>query len=139
MTSISPFNRITLRAEKALRVTFAHSTHILEASWKLPRHFREKSTFHENLDFFGVTKNLSLLVTFSKTHRQTQRIHSWICLDLRNVKKLVPRETNSQILRYLDFSGQNLRKIQSHDRLRFPLQPNYSKSREGSTSHLLVP
>ena len=28
-----------------------HSLRILEASWKLPRHFREKSTFHENLDF----------------------------------------------------------------------------------------
>ena len=55
-----PFNRITLRAEKALRVTFLVSH-----------------------------KNLSALTTFSKTHRQTQRIHSWMARRLRNLKKMV--------------------------------------------------
>ena len=119
----------------AFKNTPEHSPRILEAAWKLPRHFREKSTFHENLDFFGVTKNLCLDVTLSKTHRQTQRMHSWIALGLRNVKKLVPCQTNSGILSYDHFSGQKVRKILGHSCRDLSLDPNYSKSREGSTSH----
>ena len=71
----------------------------------------------------------------SNTHRQTQRIHSWIALGLRKVQKLVPCELNTQILSYDHFSGQNLRKILGHSWRQFSLQPNYSKSGEGSTSH----
>ena len=40
--------------------------------------------------------NLCFDQTFSKTHRQTQRIHSWIALGLRKVQKLVPCQTNTQ-------------------------------------------
>ena len=80
-------------------------------------------------------KNLSGLATFSKTHRRTQWIHSWIALGLRNLKKLVPCELNTQILSCGHFSGQNLRKILKPSWCHLSLQPNYSKSREGSTSH----
>ena len=50
---------------------------------------------------------------------------------------MVPCQTNTGILRYYHFSGQNLRKIQGHSWRNLSLQPNYSKSREGSTSHFL--
>ena len=56
-------------------------------------------------------KNRSTLTTFSKTHRQTQRIHSWIGLGLRNRHKLVPCQTNSQILSYDTFSGRSAQEI----------------------------
>ena len=46
------------------------------------------------------SKNLSLKTTFSKTHSQTQRMHSWIALDLNSRNKLVPSELNTQILSY---------------------------------------
>ena len=55
-------------------------------------------------------KNLCFDQTFSQTHRQTQWMHSWIGLGLRNVKKLVPGQTNSGILSYDNFSGQKIRK-----------------------------
>ena len=45
-------------------------------------------------------KNLSSLMDFSKTHRQTQRINSWIGVGLRKDKKLVPSQTNTRILSY---------------------------------------
>ena len=82
----------------------------------------------ENFQLFGVIQKPFLQSNLFKTHRQTQRMHSWIGLGLRNVKKLVPRQTNSQILSYDHFSGQNLRKIFDHSSPRFSLQPNYSKS-----------
>ena len=75
-------------------------------------------------------KNLSSLTTFSKTHRQTQRMHSWIGLGLRNPKKLVPRRTNSQILSCDHFSDDLPQKIFDHSSPRFSLQPNYSKIRD---------
>ena len=62
---------------------------------------RENSKFHENLDFLESCKNLSLKRDFSQTHRQTQRIHSWIALDLRKGGKLLWSQLNSQILTYL--------------------------------------
>ena len=58
---------------------------------------------HENLDFRGHAPDLSLKRDFSKTHSQTQRMHSWIGLDLILVEKLVRCQLNSQILRNLNF------------------------------------
>ena len=83
-------------------------------------------------------KNLSIDQAFARTHRQTQRIHSWIALDLSYRNKLVPCELNTQILSYDHFSGQNLRKILRHSWSQFSLQPNYSKSGEGSTRHFMI-
>ena len=56
---------------------------VLEASEKLPEHFRENSKFHENLDFFGSPKKLSCARYFATAHTPTQRRHSWIAGDLR--------------------------------------------------------
>ena len=50
---------------------------------------------------------------------------------------MVRSELNSQILSYDHFSGEKLRIGQGPRAARFPLSPNYSKSREGSTSHIL--
>ena len=83
-------------------------------------------------------KNFCFGSTFSQTHRQTQRIHFWIALCLRNVKKLVPCQTNTRILSYDHFSAEKIRKILDHSWRQFSLNPNYSKSREGSTSHIAV-
>ena len=81
-----------------------HSRTFLEAHRMIPERFRENSKFHENLDFSESCPDLCLLVTFSKTHRRTCHLHSWIALYLRKVEKLVRSETNTQILRYLHFS-----------------------------------
>ena len=115
----SPCNRITLRAEKALRVILltlggealsraeppAGPPKITKSLGEItfPK-IRENSKFHENLDFVESCKNLFVSTTFSQTHRQTQRIHSWIALDLRKGGKLLRSQLNSQILRYLHFS-----------------------------------
>ena len=40
--------------------------------------------------------DLSLSRDFSKTHRRTQRMYSWIAFDLTEVGKLLRSETNSQ-------------------------------------------
>ena len=68
---------------------------------------RRRRHFFGNFDHFSAScQDLSALVTFSKTHRRTQRIHSWIGLYLRTCGKLVRSETNSQILRNLHFCHQ---------------------------------
>ena len=41
-----------------------------------------ESTFPKNLYVLVSWKNLSFRTAFSKTHSQTQRMHSWIALDL---------------------------------------------------------
>ena len=53
------------------------------------------------------------------------------------IGKLVRSELNTQILSYDHFSGEKLRIVMGPLAARFPLSPNYSKSREGSTSHLV--
>ena len=63
-----------------------------------------ESTFPKNLDLFEAWPNTSIKRDFSKTHRQTQRMHSWIGLDLTKAGKLLRSQLNSQILRYLHFS-----------------------------------
>ena len=64
---------------------------------------------HEHLDFRGHAPDLSFKRDFSKTHRQTQRLHSWIARDLSLPGKLLRGQTNSQILRYLHFSPNRVR------------------------------
>ena len=112
------------------------------ASWKLPGSFLgifEKSQLFMKISTFSVSqKNLSFDPAFSQTHRQTQQIHSWIAHGLRKRTKLVSCKTNTGILSYGHFSGQKIRKIQSHSWRNLSLQPNYSKSREGSTSHVPI-
>ena len=44
--------------------------------------FQEKSKFHENVDFRGHARDLSLRKDFSRTIKSTQRMHSWIARDL---------------------------------------------------------
>ena len=115
-----PFNRIILRAEKALRVrsqknsifstflehffgvinhslmasyTLGHSLCILEASWKLLDHFWETSKIHDFRLFLVSWKNLSGLRNFSKTIESTQRMHSWMALDVSYAGKLIAPES----------------------------------------------
>ena len=89
-------------------------------------HFRQKSKFHENLDFSESCPDLCLLVFFSKTHRRTQRMHSWIGIDVRKAGKLLRSETNSQILGYFTFTVQNLHFFDNPIEARFPSKPYYS-------------
>ena len=51
----------------------------------------------------GHGPDLSSRGDFSKTHKQTRRMHSWIGLDLTEGVKLLRSETNSQILSNLHF------------------------------------
>ena len=90
----------------------------------------ENPTFHENLYFLNHTKNLCFSTTFYKTHRQTQRIHSWIALDLIYIRKLLRSQLNSQILKYLHFSELSANFFDKPSWSRFPLRLYYSKSIE---------
>ena len=79
-----------------------------EAALKLLMLFFERSKKSKIFDFSVPCKILSLSFSFSQTHRPTQRKHFWIDLDEISWEKLVPGETNSQILRYFDFSERKL-------------------------------
>ena len=70
--------------------------------------------------------DLCVLVIFPKTHRQTQRIYSWIAPYLRMVAKLIRSETNSQILRNLHFCEPFTPIFDKHVETRFPLPLYYS-------------
>ena len=50
---------------------------------------------------FGVIKNIFTKRDFARTHRQTQRMHSWIARDLSYPGKLIRSQLNSRILRNL--------------------------------------
>ena len=63
----------------------------------------ETSLFRKFRSFSASCPDTSLLRDFSKTHRWTQRIHSWIGLELLEVGKLLRSQTNSQILSNLHF------------------------------------
>ena len=127
----SPFDRncpcacITLELRKALRVIWDTNSwgrrpvRVLSPRQGRPKPKRSQERalfrkFHENLNFRVPCKNLFLCSDFSKTHRQTQRIHSWIALGLRNLNKLVPCKTNTQILSCDHFSGRFAQKMLSH-------------------------
>ena len=68
----------------------------------------------------------SLSTDFSKTHRWTWDLHSWIGLDLTNPEKLVRSETNSQILRNLHFRKPFTLIFDWHVETQFPLPLYYS-------------
>ena len=69
---------------------------------------RENSKIHENLDFSESDPDLSCKRKFAQTIESTQRMHRWIAYDLRKVRKLLRSETNSQILKDLNFCDKNL-------------------------------
>ena len=133
-------NRITLRATKALRVMCnTNSWGWAPSRRSAPGRAAQTGPHSWSWRFSKMLvhhADLSIKRYFSKTHRQTQRIHSWIAFDLRKVGKLIRCQTNSWKFRFLNFRDQNLRKILDHSWRRFSLDPNYSKSREGSTSHV---
>ena len=84
-------------------------------------------------------KKLWLHRKFAQTMESTQRMHRWIAYDLRKSRKLIRSETNTQILRNLDFCDQNLHFFDTHVDARFPVLCYYSQSQEGSTSHCCEP
>ena len=55
-----------------------------------------ESLFMKISTFSVSWKNLCFKTTFSKTIGLTQRIHSWIAFDLKNVQKLVRSQLNTQ-------------------------------------------
>ena len=65
--------------------------------------------FSENFGhFLAPWPNLSVKRDFSKAHKWTWDLHSWIGRDLIKREKLVRSQTNSQILRNLHFCDQLL-------------------------------
>ena len=60
---------------------------------------------------FDVIKNMPCNDDFSITHRQTQRMYSWIGRDLIYLGKLIRSQLNSQILRNLHFSDRDTKKF----------------------------
>ena len=124
---------ITLRARKALRVMCNQSLGAKPFPGLSPRQGRPNSIcssltllFRKFRSFPASCPNLCLLVTFSKTHRRTQQLHSWIGLDLKNGGKLVRSETNSQTLRNLHFCEPFTPIFDKHVATRFPLPVYYS-------------
>ena len=63
--------------------------------------------------------NLSSRGKFAQGIESTQRMHFWIAYDLIKDRKLLRRQTNSQILRNLDFCVQNLHFFDFHVDARF--------------------
>ena len=78
-------------------------------SWSVLLTF-EKSSKIDVFGHFSVSlKNLSSIRKFAQGIKSTQRMHFWITYNLRKGRKLLPSETNSQILRYLHFCGPTAR------------------------------
>ena len=102
---------ITLELRKALRVMwYACFLGAKPFPGLSPRQGRPKAeishqrtNFQKSEHFLVSCPDLSSGRDFSKTHRQTQRHHSWIAFDLTDVGKLLRSELNSQILSYLHF------------------------------------
>ena len=61
-----------------------HPKSFLEAPWRLLR----KVEFSLKSWFFVSQKNLSSHRKFSQTHRQTQQLYSWVCLDLAQCSRV---------------------------------------------------
>ena len=108
---------ITLELRKALRVMYYDSSWGRSPfqSWAPGRATKiqvklRRRQFSINFDHFrGACPNLSSSTTFSKTHKQTRRLHSWIARDLIYIRKLLRGQTNSRILRNLHFSHQKFK------------------------------
>jgi len=87
---------------------------------------QKSSTSH----FWWHEKNLFSRTAFSKTHSQTQRMHSWIAYDLRKVRKLLRSQTNSQI-------SSNLYLMRAVNRQ--PCLPRGMTRRPPSSSRISIP
>ena len=88
--------------------------------------FTKMSKNLENLYFRGHAPDTSRKRDFSKTHSQTQRLHSWIGLDLIKVGKLLPCQLNTLIFRYCHFSDQVTPIFDKPSWSKFPLRLYYS-------------
>ena len=66
-------------------------------------YFLNKSLLQKFCQFWSHAKNLSVTVDFSQGIESKQQMHFWIGLELPQGGKLLPCQTNSQILRYLHF------------------------------------
>ena len=64
--------------------------------------------FFKFFKFWCHEKNLSLSTDFSKTHRQTWRVHFWIGIDLKMIGKLVWNNSVMWEKRFFNFSARNL-------------------------------
>ena len=103
---------ITLELRKALRVMcYACCLGAKPFPGLSPRQGRPKTeishqrtNFRKSEHFLVSCPDLFFSRDFSKTHRRTQRHHSWIAFDFVEVGKLLRSELNTQILRYLHFS-----------------------------------
>ena len=71
-------------------------------------------------------KNLFLKRDFSKTHKQTCYIHSWIARDLIWVGKLLRSKTNSRIASNLYFSELPVKIFDKPIQFEFPVPLYYS-------------
>ena len=86
-------------------MSFSSSSSAASASSpSLKKWTKKTEIYHLNLDFLRSCPNTFGSTTFHQGIESTQRIHSWICLDLRKVGKLLRSGTNSQILRNLHVS-----------------------------------
>ena len=103
-----------------------HSKSGLEASWKLPACFPEKSKFHENRHFSVLCQDLSSIRTFAQGIDLEQPRHFWTALLLIFKEKLLRCRLNLQILSYEHFSDQNTQIFPSPVDARFPVILNYS-------------
>ena len=84
---------------------------IIEIAFVSGYTFEKSQKFMKISTFLVSLKNLSLARTLPQGIEWTQRMHFWIGIDLLYPEKLFRIQLNSQILRYLHFSGQNAQKI----------------------------
>ena len=85
------------------------------ATGKLPGSFREvltkKLRFQKKKHFCRSNENLSVIRTFAQGIDWEQRRHFWIAFAMVLNGKLLRTQTNSQILSYDHFSGQNTQNL----------------------------
>ena len=82
-----------------------------------------------NFDHFLLAcPNTYLSTDFSKTMQLTQRCHLWIASDLIYMGKLLPRQTNSRILRNLRFGDRFTPIFDKHIEIKLPLRLYYSRA-----------
>ena len=113
-------------------------SNVLMISRSLCDDFRTLSTklkISRKSAFFCAYADVSVARKFAQGIVTKQRPHQSRAIALRKVRKLFRSQTNSQILRNLDFSDQNLHFFDTPIDARFPMLWYYSKSLKGSTSH----
>ena len=100
------------------------------------RNIAPANEFSKIRPLFVSCPDLSLKRIFSKTHRRTQRHHSWIAFTFVEVGKLLRSQLNSQILSYHHFSHPFTSIFDSPFEIKFPLPLYSSESENGFTSHV---